>query len=97
MLDTVTAHLAEDAKSIRNLFIVHGCTAKGAQKKVVELYSPPRVTREFAAALGAYPGLRAGPTLGLMADEHGQQYDCTTAADRQRCRARLRAERLGLL
>ena len=37
-LATMTASLAEDVKSTRNLFIVHGCAAKGAHTTVVELY-----------------------------------------------------------
>ena len=53
----MAVNLAEDATSSNNLFIIHGCTVNGAQKKVVDLYSPPRVTREFAEAPGAYPGL----------------------------------------
>ena len=93
LLATMTAELAEDARSINNLFIINGCTSRDAQKKVVELYSPPRVTSALQAAPSRYPGLRAGSTFDLHEDEHGEKYDFLKSEDRQRCRERLRAER----
>ena len=50
LLATMTEALAEDAQSIHNLCIVNGCSVKDAQRNVVELCSPPRVTHEIAAA-----------------------------------------------
>ena len=93
LLATMTSTLAADAKSIRNLFIVSGCTAQDAQRKVVELYSPPRVARALKAAPSRYPGLRSGSTFDLNEDENGEKYDFMKSEDRQRCRERLRAER----
>ena len=36
-----------EATNLAELFMVHGVDAKRARAKVVELYSPPRVTKEL--------------------------------------------------
>ena len=89
LLKSMPKQLVEEARGIHNLFILTGCTAASATRKVAELYSPPRVTKE----IGRFPNLSAGSTFDLIADEQGRKYDFLRASDRQRCRERLRAER----
>ena len=86
LLATMAKTLVEDADSIRNLCIISGCSTKEVQRKVVELYSPPRVNSELRASPSQYLALQAGPTLDLHADEHGEVYDFLESEDRQRCR-----------
>ena len=93
LLAIMPTQLGDEVKSVRNLLIVSGCAPREARANTVELYSPPRVTSELSAAQSLYPGLRANSTFYLVADEHGQTYDFRRAADRQRCRERLRTER----
>ena len=100
LLASMPAPVAEEARGVRNLFIVSGCSPRAAQCKVAELYSPPRVTKVLGEAQGpggwprpAFPSLSAGSTFDLQADECGQKYDFLQARGRQRCRDRLRAER----
>ena len=51
MLEALVARmppaLAVEARGMRNLFIINGCSPREARLKVAELYSPPRVTREL--------------------------------------------------
>ncbi len=56
--------------------------------RVVELYSPPRVTQ----ALPAGTGLVAGSTFDLHADVDGVQWDFGKPQDRKRAWERIRAE-----
>eukprot|EP00969_Alexandrium_andersonii_P361952 15458681-Alexandrium_andersonii.AAC.1 len=91
----MSARMACEAQGIRALFAVHGCEPREAALKVVELYSPPRVTREFKSrSLGRrYPAFEPGSTFDFRADEPGVAYNFLQARDRQRRRERLRAER----
>jgi hypothetical protein len=41
LLANMPEHMADDAKGIRDLFIVSGCSPQESKLKVVELYSPP--------------------------------------------------------
>eukprot|EP00969_Alexandrium_andersonii_P299439 13238702-Alexandrium_andersonii.AAC.1 len=47
LLGRMSARVADEARSIRVLFTLRGCEPRAAALKVVELYSPPRVTREL--------------------------------------------------
>ena len=99
MLDALIASmpgkLAESATAVKNLFIISGCPARAAQRRVVELFSPPRVTRELGSwgMTRACPSLTAGSTFDLHADKDGNVYDFLNASDHQRCRDRIRAEK----
>ena len=99
MLEALVARmppaLAMEARGMRNLFIIKGCSPREARQKVAELYSPPRVTRELKTPVTsrACPGLVVGPTFDLQSDEAGQAYDFRLAADRGRCWGRLRSDR----
>ena len=52
LLYTMAVNLAVDAQSVKHLCISHGRTVKDTLHKVVDIYSPPRVTRELAEAPG---------------------------------------------
>eukprot|EP00969_Alexandrium_andersonii_P212857 9398963-Alexandrium_andersonii.AAC.1 len=60
--------MASEVRSVRALFAVHGCGPQEAALKVVELYSPPRVTRELKSrSLGRrYPIFEPGTTFDLQ-------------------------------
>eukprot|EP00969_Alexandrium_andersonii_P161144 7121392-Alexandrium_andersonii.AAC.1 len=45
----MSARMASEARSVRALFVMHGCGPQEAALKVVELYSPPRVNEEGVA------------------------------------------------
>eukprot|EP00969_Alexandrium_andersonii_P319391 14109530-Alexandrium_andersonii.AAC.1 len=47
LLGRMSARMAREGQSIRALFAVHGCKPREAVLKVVDLYSPPRVTQEL--------------------------------------------------
>ena len=87
MLDAVLANtpyqLAEDVVDARAPFIVSGCLAATAQRRVVELHRLPRVARELQAPTGRelLPNLTAGSTVGVFAGEHGQRYNFRLVAD----------------
>eukprot|EP00969_Alexandrium_andersonii_P285234 12609529-Alexandrium_andersonii.AAC.1 len=44
LLGRMSACMADEARSIRVLFTLHGCEPREAALKVAELCSPPRVT-----------------------------------------------------
>ena len=69
LLASMPGPLAEGAKSVRDLFLVSGCAPGVAQAKVVELYSPPRVTAELGRR--SYPSLASGTTFDLQCNEKG--------------------------
>ena len=95
LLATMPDQIADDARGVRDLFIVSGCPVWEAQHTVVELYSPPRAAREFPtpSTSRACPSLAAGSAVDLHEGEAGQRYDFLLARGRQRCRDRLKAER----
>eukprot|EP00969_Alexandrium_andersonii_P142421 6297475-Alexandrium_andersonii.AAC.1 len=70
LLGRMSACMACEAQSIRALFAVHGCEPREAALKVVELYSPPRVTRELKSRSsgGRFPPFAPGSTFDLQAD-----------------------------
>eukprot|EP00969_Alexandrium_andersonii_P235137 10381731-Alexandrium_andersonii.AAC.1 len=71
LLGQMSARMASEARSIRALFAVHGREPREAALEVVELYSPPRATRELNShSLGRrYPVSGPGSTFDLQADE----------------------------
>eukprot|EP00969_Alexandrium_andersonii_P212813 9397014-Alexandrium_andersonii.AAC.1 len=78
--------MASEARSVRALFAIHGCELREATLKVVELYSPPRATRELKSrSLGRrYPLFGPGATFDLQVNEEGVAYDFLQARGRQR-------------
>ena len=66
---------------MHNLFIGSGCSRATAGRK------------ELMNNVSGFPSLSAGSALDLVEDEQGVKYNFLLAEDRQRCRARLRAER----
>ena len=79
--------LAEDVQSVRGLFIVSGRQPRQAQRKVAELYIPPRVARELASprTRRACTCLAAGTTFEFVADGQGRPLNFVLAGDWRRC------------
>ena len=71
-LASMTTALADGARSINNLSIVRGCSTRDAQRKVAELYSPPRATRE----LGMAGTRKACPTFAAYLAPPCDEYVC---------------------
>ena len=71
--------------------LVHGASAAQAQKKVVELYAPPRLTKE----LGKTPklSLSAGSTFDLREGRDGRRWDFTKEEDRRTARKQIEHEK----
>ena len=73
------------------LFLVSGATDEEAQGKLVELYSPPRVTERLRQL--KYKGLSIGTTFDIRPNRNGDSFDLTKQTDRAKVRAIIRAER----
>ena len=86
-----TPRMRREAVQIYELMLVSGVSPGDAEAKIIELYSPPRVT----ALIGTLPNmsLAGGPTFDLRQDENGASWDFRRREDRQRARARIREER----
>eukprot|EP00969_Alexandrium_andersonii_P071264 3146409-Alexandrium_andersonii.AAC.1 len=69
----MSARVASEARSVRALCAVHGCEPQEAALEVVELYSPPRDTRELKSrSLGRrHPIIEPGTTFDLQVNEDG--------------------------
>ena len=90
-----SVRVAREATQLFEMLLVWGVSRGDAEAKVVELFSPPRVT----AALGTLPcmTLVGGPTFDLRCDANGVAWDFRRKADRQRAREQIRRERPFLL
>ena len=86
-------------EELRDLFAINGDAREVANRRIVELFSPPRVTKELKHMKKLIPGLAMmpGSTFDLSVDENGNRYNFLLAADRRRARARLRRERPWLI
>ena len=93
------ALLQLQVEELRDLFAINGDSRQVAKRRIVELFSVPRVTKELKHMKKLIPGLAMTPgsTFDLSVDEHGNRYDFLLAADRRRARARLRRERPWLI
>ena len=80
-----------EATDLYELFLVNGAPAQLAQRKVVELFSPPRVTQHIAWLPNM--SLVAGSTFDLRQDVHGRSWDFTKVSDRREARARISREK----
>jgi hypothetical protein len=83
------------ATTLYELFLVHGSSASAAAAKIVELYSPPRVTKELSS-MPMLP-LSAGSTFDLRRGADGRSWDFTKASDRAAALRQIRAERPALV
>ena len=83
--------MAREATILLEMLLVAGVSRGDAEAKVVELYSPPRVTR----GLGTLPHLSlvGGPTFDLRSDANGIAWDFRKAEDRRRAREQIARER----
>ena len=80
-----------EATTLMELFMVYGVDHETAKAKVVELYSPPRVTKEMRRVRTMC--LAAGSTFDLIADTSGKVWNFLLAEDRARCRTQLAKEK----
>jgi hypothetical protein len=99
MIDFLGAHVPAialpAATELYELFLVHGTSTSEAAAKIVELYSPPRVTKE----LGSMPTLPLAPgsTFDLRRGVDGRSWDFTKACDRAAALRQIRSERPALV
>ena len=70
----------QDATRIYEMFLVSGLNAGAATRKIVELFSPPRVTRRLEQM--RLKGLEVGGTFDLRPNKHGDSYDLSNPRDR---------------
>jgi hypothetical protein len=80
-----------EATTLMELLMVYGVSSEMAKAKVVELYSPPRVTKELGRVHSLH--LAAGSTFDLIADASGKVWNFLLAEDRARCRRQLAKEK----
>ena len=85
----------EEVNDLLILYALNGVPDVPAGRAVMELYSPPRVTKELKKLRRRVPGMRLvpGATFDLDEDEFGQSYDVLRAADRERIRARVHRDK----
>ncbi len=79
------------ATTLAELLMIYGVDAEVAKAKVVELYSPPRVTKELGRVRSLH--LTAGSTFDLVVDASGKVWNFLLAEDRARCRRQLAREK----
>ena len=84
MINLVTAGMpketAEQYLHIYELFLIHGASRGTAKAKVVELYSPPRITEEMRRIPNL--GIVGGSTYDLFEGKDGRKFDFRKHADR---------------
>ena len=73
-----------EAIKVYELFLVNGMDKESAGAKIVELYSPPRVTERLGKL--RYKGLTMGTTFDLRPNRYDDSYDFTKAEDRAKAR-----------
>ncbi len=83
------------ATALYEVFLVHGAPVREARAKTVELYSPPRVTKELSS-MPTFP-LAAGSTFDLRRGVDGRSWDFTKAGDRAAELRQIRSERRALV
>ena len=92
-VDQVLTRARCEATRLYELFLTLGASPGDARFKVVELYSPPRVTK----VLGKLPHLSmemsAGSTFDLRVDKDGRSWDFLKVMDRRRAWRQLHTER----
>ena len=76
------------ASGVYEILLLAGLSQEQARDKIVELYSPPRVTQESQARLGM-----KGITFDLQADAAGKSWDFRKAEDRARVRRMIEKEK----
>ena len=91
LASTMPADLRREVEELLELYALNGVRDAAANRAVVELYSPPRVTAELKQMRRRVPGMALvpGATFDLEEDEHGVAYDALKAVDRQRIRERV--------
>ena len=80
-----------EATRVYEMFLVSGASELAAMYKIVELYSPPRVTEQLDKI--KMRGMEAGSTFDLRPNASGNAYDLTKASDRAKVRSILRTEK----
>jgi hypothetical protein len=90
-LASVPDKVRAEATTLMELFIVYGVDLERAKAKVVELYSPPRVTKELGRVRSLH--LSAGSTFDLIANSSGMAWNFLRAEDQARCRRQISKEK----
>ena len=83
--------LVREATRLYELLLTTGVSPGDARAKIVELYSPPRITSE--AATLPWLSLAGGSTFDLRADADGRSWDFRLESDRRKARARIAREK----
>ena len=81
----------KEADKIRRVLLVCGGDKPTVRAKVMEIYSPPRVTA--AARKHIYLNIEGGMSFDLRADENGIKWDFTQIQDRARARRKIHEEK----
>ena len=79
-----------EATQILEMFLVAGVGIETASRKIVELYSPLRVTKQLEKL--RYKGLAVGSTFDLRPNRNGDSYDLTKPEDKAKVRSIVRTE-----
>jgi hypothetical protein len=90
-LESAPDKIRAEATTLLEMLMVYGVDSEMAKAKVVELYSPPRVTKELGRVRSLH--LSAGSTFDLIADASGKVWNFLLADDRARCRRQLAKEK----
>ena len=80
-----------NATQIFEMFLVSGLDATSATNKIVELFSPPRVTKRLEQL--KIDGLSIGTTFDLRPNQNGDSYDLTQSKVRAQVRSIWRTEK----
>ena len=83
--------LVREATRLYEFLLITGVSPGDARAKIVELYSPPRVTSEAATLPGL--SLAGGSTFDLRADANGRSWDFRLESDRRKARAQIAREK----
>ena len=81
----------EEANTVRKVLLVCGGDKAMVRAKVIEIYSPPRVTAQARRRMDL--NVEGGMSFDLKADENGRRWDFTKIEDRARARRRIRHEK----
>ena len=81
----------EEAIRLYELFLVHGVEQNVAKQKVVELYSPPRVTEHIKGICGQT--LQTGSTFDIRPGRDGRGWDLSKQEVRAQVRRKIQAEK----
>ena len=86
-----TKEKTNEALRILEVFLVHGVEPEEAKNRVIELYSPPRVTNEIHGKCGRF--LQTGSTFDLRPGRDGKSWDLSKPEVRAKVRRQISREK----